>query len=222
MLFLHSLSELFSALRDANKSTLYFIPSGGKFTRAGTSWARVNGELARRKAIAAERETVTECCPCDGFPGRDPPPLMGLSYARRAGVAQHPSGDSMLNCKYYSAAILLWSAFFCMDFACSQQFQPVPAELDNLRRRMEILNAPASADPRGKGSSLQIETQTRGLWSALKPGMTEGEVQNLLGKPDRIEDQAQTTRWYWNKGETSGGWVLFDHESRKVVAWGSL
>jgi len=127
----------------------------------------------------------------------------------------------MIDHKWFSAGAFLWSAVFCVDIACSQ-IQNVPAELDNLHRRMEGLNTAPSPDPHGKGDSLQIETPSRGHWGALKPGMTEDQVQNLLGKPDRIEDRDQTSRWYWNKGATRGGWVSFDQKSHKVVAWGGL
>jgi hypothetical protein len=127
----------------------------------------------------------------------------------------------MITHKYSSAAAFLWSAFFCVDVVRSQ-VQTVPAELDSVRRRIESMRAPPASNLPSKDASLQIETQSLGLWSALKPGMTEGEVQSLLGKPDRIEDRAQATRWYWNKGETRGGWVSFDQESHKVIAWGNL
>ena len=114
--------------------------------------------------------------------------------------------------KYFSAVILFWGALLQVGIANSQM-DGVQRELDGLHRRQE--NQPFSA---GKGPAVEVQIQDSGPWRGLKPGMTEKEVEMLLGKPDRVESLSQTVRWYWDNREPKG-WVSFGFETRRVTEW---
>lgn len=115
---------------------------------------------------------------------------------------------------YFGAVILVWGALLQVGVAHSQ-LDGVQRELDGLHRRLEI--QPFS-DYAGKGSVVEVQIQDSGPWRKLKPEMTEGEVEVLLGKPDRIESLSQTVRRYWDKRQPKG-WVSFGAEARTVIEW---
>ena len=101
-----------------------------------------------------------------------------------------------------------------LPLACLAQSNETQRGLDNLRRRMEI-------KPAAKTQSdvvVEVPKVDPGPWADLKPGMSEGEVEMLLGKPDRTEDEAKTVRRYWDK-RSPAGWVRFDKESGRVLEW---
>ena len=81
-----------------------------------------------------------------------------------------------------------------------------------LERRVAFLeaeireqSAPASV-PAGKGN-----------WRKLRNGMSEGEVESLLGSPSKVNANQAFFIWYYDY--PSGGDVRFDGRSRKVEAW---
>jgi hypothetical protein len=69
------------------------------------------------------------------------------------------------------------------------------------------------------GPPLQLDPSIRSPWALLRVGMTEEDVQDLLGRPDRIDDSPALARWYWRKNATKGGWIGFHPESRTVTEW---
>jgi len=115
---------------------------------------------------------------------------------------------------YFSAVILLWGVLLQGEVAHSQS-EGVQRELDGLRRRLDI--QPLS-DHAGKGSVVDAQIQDSNPWRKLKPEMTEGEVEALLGKPNRVESLSQTVRWYWDKRQPKG-WVSFGSDIRTVIEW---
>jgi len=115
---------------------------------------------------------------------------------------------------YFRVVILLWNALLPVGAAHSQS-DGVQRELDGLHRRLEI--RPLS-DHAGKDSVVDVQIQDSGPWRKLKPEMTEGEVEALLGKPDRIESLSRTVRWYWDKRQPNG-WVSFSSDIRTVIEW---
>jgi hypothetical protein len=123
---------------------------------------------------------------------------------------------------HFRAVIILIVAIQFAGVATSQDAVRPQVELERLGRRMDemsIVRPVPLFDTRGKNFSWHIEMPACGKWSSLKLGMTGDEVQNLPGKPDCVEEQGQSTRWYWNKLKTTGGWVFFDRQSRKVLEW---
>lgn len=54
-------------------------------------------------------------------------------------------------------------------------------------------------------------------WRQLRKGMSEQEVERLLGSPGKISVNVISTTWYYNY--PTGGRIDFDATSRKVDAW---
>lgn len=123
----------------------------------------------------------------------------------------------MFNHKHALAAVVLGAAFGSPNNATAQT-DDVLRGMDSMRRSLE----PAPHSRRAPGSTApQLQTPEPSPWLKVKLGMSEIEVMNVLGMPDRIENQTQTFRWHWDKGK-SKGWVHFDNTSRKVVEWRNI
>lgn len=54
-------------------------------------------------------------------------------------------------------------------------------------------------------------------WRRLQQGLSEAEVEKLLGSPSKIDAFGLFTNWYY--GYPSGGRVEFDGKSRTVSGW---
>lgn len=54
-------------------------------------------------------------------------------------------------------------------------------------------------------------------WRKLQMGMSEGDVENLLGSPSRVDAFGSFTVWHY--GDLSGGKVQFDGRGRTVSGW---
>ena len=54
-------------------------------------------------------------------------------------------------------------------------------------------------------------------WRRLQRGMSEADVERLLGSPTKVEANPGFTVWYY--AAPGGGEVHFDAESRKVEGW---
>ena len=113
-------------------------------------------------------------------------------------------------------------SFACMQFdsAYAQVGDPV-RELESARQTRDRLKSDSAIKQPGGNPAFQDLTQKPNPWRKLKPGMTETEVTGVLGVPDRVESQAQTFRWYWEKGDMKG-WVSFGGDSRRVIEWRNL
>jgi hypothetical protein len=53
-------------------------------------------------------------------------------------------------------------------------------------------------------------------WRKLEKGMSEGQVEQLLGSPSKVDVYGSFSVWYF--GYPSGGQVKFD-PARKVAGW---
>jgi len=123
----------------------------------------------------------------------------------------------MFQHKHAWAVAALGIAFSSSNNATAQT-DDVLRGMDSMRRGLE----PAPQSRRAPGSAAQqLQTPEPSPWLKVKPGMSETEVMNILGVPDRIENQTQTFRWHWDKGKNKG-WVHFDNTSRKVVEWRNI
>ena len=112
------------------------------------------------------------------------------------------------------SAVVLFLGVLLHAGAGNSQMNDVQRELDNLRRRLEI--GPQSDHP-GE-PAVEVRSPEAGVWRQLKTDMTEGEVEGLLGKPDRVESQPRTVRWHWDKRNPTG-WVSFDSATLRVIEW---
>lgn len=54
-------------------------------------------------------------------------------------------------------------------------------------------------------------------WRQLERRMTMDQVRALLGEPERVTADPFYIRWYW--GDSRGGNVYFDADSRRVEGW---
>lgn len=54
-------------------------------------------------------------------------------------------------------------------------------------------------------------------WRKLQKGMSEGDVEKLLGSPSKVDAFGSFTIWHY--GYPSGGRVQFDGRSRTVEGW---
>lgn len=54
-------------------------------------------------------------------------------------------------------------------------------------------------------------------WRKLKSGMTEGQVEQLLGSPWKVDENKVYVTWGYD--EHSLAYVRFDARSRKVIGW---
>lgn len=54
-------------------------------------------------------------------------------------------------------------------------------------------------------------------WRRLQRGLSEADVERLLGSPTRVEANPGFTVWYYD--DPDGGEVHFDSQSRKVEGW---
>jgi hypothetical protein len=54
-------------------------------------------------------------------------------------------------------------------------------------------------------------------WRKLQNGMSEGDVEKLLGSPSKVDAYGPFTIWHY--GYPSGGQVQFDGRSRTVTGW---
>jgi hypothetical protein len=54
-------------------------------------------------------------------------------------------------------------------------------------------------------------------WRQLQKGMAQGEVEQLLGEPTKIEVYQSFTVWHY--GSPGGGTVQFDGDTRTVESW---
>lgn len=54
-------------------------------------------------------------------------------------------------------------------------------------------------------------------WRRLKKGLSEADVERLLGNPTKVDAFGPMTIWHY--GDLHGGQVEFDGESRTVEAW---
>ena len=54
-------------------------------------------------------------------------------------------------------------------------------------------------------------------WRGLQVGMKQGDVEQLLGSPSRVDVSPVSTRWYY--GDHREGEVQFDTDSRRVKGW---
>jgi TolA-binding protein len=54
-------------------------------------------------------------------------------------------------------------------------------------------------------------------WRKLQKGMSEGDVEKLLGSPEKIDVFGSFTLWHYNY--PGGGQVQFDGRNRTVSSW---
>ena len=80
----------------------------------------------------------------------------------------------------------------------------------SLERRVNTLEGQRSKSPAAPVSS-------KTSWRKLEKGMSESDVELLLGSPAKVNVYDSFTIWYY--GRSFGGLVEFDGETRTVKSW---
>ena len=94
-----------------------------------------------------------------------------------------------------------------------------------LERQVEVLKAMLiQVSPPGKVVDTtrihQTHTVANRNWDSLKIGMTEEEVQKLMGEPVRIQRLLSLTTWFYEGGAAYiRPHVTFDNDSHLVYGW---
>lgn len=98
--------------------------------------------------------------------------------------------------------------------AVEARVQKLEDSIRVLERRVTELEA------RQPGQPLPAATQVmpgNAKWRKLQRGMSESEVESILGSPSRVDAYGSFTSWQY--GDGLGGDVTFDGGSRTVRSW---
>ena len=91
------------------------------------------------------------------------------------------------------------------------------ANEEHLRQRViDLEKRVAEIEARLEGGASFQRWRDSVLWSRLKRGMSQKDVQTLLGKPGRVEEQIFMT-WYYHATSKRHSFVWFDEG--KVLGW---
>jgi outer membrane protein assembly factor BamE (lipoprotein component of BamABCDE complex) len=113
-------------------------------------------------------------------------------------------------------------AFFVVVFASNgQAFAQASAEsrVDKLEETVRSLERRVSTleDQLRQRNATPSIPPDKVNWRRIKRGLSEAEVETLLGNPTKVETLGQFTIWYY--GERDDGEVQFDGERRTVSGW---
>ena len=89
----------------------------------------------------------------------------------------------------------------------------------NLEETVRVLEqrvAALEAQIRKTGTPTRVAAG-KSNWRGLQTGMKEGDVEQLLGSPSKIDVGIFITNWYY--GDHRGGSVEFDTDARRVRGW---
>lgn len=92
-----------------------------------------------------------------------------------------------------------------------REVQTLRARVEALERTLNTASKPAAVAIK-PGSSRDIRN-----WRQLRKGMTETEVESLLGAPGKVMTNEAFLMWYFNY--PTGSDVRFDPDTRRVEAW---
>jgi hypothetical protein len=97
----------------------------------------------------------------------------------------------------------------------------IESRLNDLEKRVSALEkSPSKSNNQSKAKSSKTNAsgwKNKANWRALRNGMTENEVRQLLGEAGKITSNQYTVTWDYNY--PMGGSVSFDPKSMSVEAW---
>ena len=113
-------------------------------------------------------------------------------------------------------------AFFVVVFAShGQAFAQASAEsrVDKLEETVRILERRVTTleDQLRQRNAAPSIPPDKANWRRIKRGLSEADVETLLGNPTKVETIGPFTIWHY--GEKDGGEVQFDGERRTVSGW---
>ena len=100
--------------------------------------------------------------------------------------------------------------------ASEERLRTLEQKLEQLEHRVQNLENPSTSGVSERRSEFKTgNPRAKENWRALRRGMTEVEVKQLLGEPPKIESSIALIFWQW----PTGGMVHFDVNSRRVTGW---
>ena len=97
---------------------------------------------------------------------------------------------------------------------------PIEARVQQLEDTIRLLEARVAsleAQMLDRGATRSVKPD-KANWRKLRRGMTEAEVEQLLGSPSRVEASPASTRWYYGDSPLSGI-VSFNARSGELQMW---
>lgn len=97
----------------------------------------------------------------------------------------------------------------------------IESRINDLEKRVSALEqspTKASKQSKTKGAAQNSSGwKNKSNWRALRKGMNESDVLNLLGEAGKVNSQSFGVSWYYN--DALGGRVDFDANSMLVTGW---
>lgn len=112
-----------------------------------------------------------------------------------------------------SGVLLLLSGGVWGQSTVESRVQQLEDTVRLLNERVALLESQMSGPTPSAGVAPE-----RASWRKLRRGMSEAEVEELLGSPVRVEARYARTVWYYGDMPWSGE-ASFDAESRKLEMW---
>jgi hypothetical protein len=101
------------------------------------------------------------------------------------------------------------------DSSQAERIADLEREVKALRARVEALERTSNTAATPAASSIKPgNSKDIRNWRQLRQGMTEAEVERLLGAPGRVMESRALLMW-----EVGMGSVHFDPKTRRVEAW---
>jgi hypothetical protein len=124
-------------------------------------------------------------------------------------------GNCVKTIRYRLAPLLLLLA--STGVVCAQSnVEPRVQKLEEAVRVLERRVADLEAQLRDRSTSAPVASASDKVnWRKLQKGLSEGDVERLLGSPLKVDAYGSFTVWHF----VSGGEVQFDGRSRTVTGW---
>ena len=137
---------------------------------------------------------------------------------------RHLDGGSAANSiggDYVKAIRFLWAPLLLLLAATggASAQSTVESRVQKLEETVRVLErrvADLEAQLRER-SALAPVASDKVKWRKLQKGMSEGDVEKLLGSPSKVDAYGSFTIWHY--GDPFGGKVQFDGRSRAVTGW---
>jgi hypothetical protein len=110
------------------------------------------------------------------------------------------------------ALLLLASGDLSAQDSVDSRLQKLEETIRVLERRVASLEGQLQ----GRKAPLGVPSG-KANWRQLQKGMSEGDVEQLLGSPSKVDVYGSFTVWHY--GYPSGGAVHFDGDTRTVESW---
>lgn len=121
----------------------------------------------------------------------------------------------MIPLRYILAPLILLVAA-CGQVSAQSSAEPRLEKLEEAVRLLERRVATLEDQLRQRNAAISVPPD-KVNWRKLQHGLSEAEVERLLGSPTKVDAFGSFTIWHY--GHPSGGQVKFDGGSRTVTGW---